>query len=43
MRNDLDDFLFKLQREKGILMSYEQMDAIIEAVISIAIHRPDDV
>lgn len=43
MRNDLDDFLFKLQREKGIMMSYDQMDTILDAVISIAIHRPDDV
>jgi type I restriction enzyme R subunit len=43
MRNDLDDFLFKIQREKGIQMSYEQMDAIIDAAIAIAIHRPDDV
>ncbi|MCW1883098.1 type I restriction endonuclease subunit R [Luteolibacter flavescens] len=43
MRNDLDDFLFRLQKEKGIPMSYEQMDAIIEAVITIAIHRSDDV
>ncbi|MCB1087371.1 MAG: hypothetical protein KDM63_10025, partial [Verrucomicrobiae bacterium] len=43
MRNDLDDFLFALQREKGITLSFAQMDAIIEAVIRIAIHRTDDV
>ena len=43
MRNDLDDFLFNLQVKKGVAMSYEQMDAIIEAVIRIAIHRTDDV
>ncbi|WP_035616165.1 type I restriction endonuclease subunit R [Haloferula sp. BvORR071] len=43
MRNDLDDFLFKLQKDRGISISYDQMDAIIEAAISIAIHRTDDV
>jgi len=43
MRNDLDDFLFTLQTQKGVAMSYEQMDKIIEAVIKIAIHRTDDV
>jgi type I restriction enzyme, R subunit len=43
MRNDLDDFLFRLQTEKGIVMSYDQMDAILDAVIAIAIHRSDDV
>jgi type I restriction enzyme R subunit len=43
MRNDLDDFLFDLQKEKGFTLSYAQMDAIIEAVIRIAMHRTDDV
>lgn len=43
MRNDLDDFLFDLQKEKGFPLSYAQMDAIIEAVIRIAMHRADDV
>ncbi|MBN9689241.1 MAG: type I restriction endonuclease subunit R [Verrucomicrobia bacterium] len=43
MRNDLDDFLFHLQKEKGFTLSYAQMDAIIEAVIRIAMHRTDDV
>lgn len=43
MRNDLDDFLFTLQTQKGVVMSYDQMDAIIEAVIRIAIHRIDDI
>lgn len=43
MRNDLDDFLFGLQKEKGITLSYTQMDAVIETVIRIAMHRTDDV
>jgi type I restriction enzyme R subunit len=43
MRNDLDDFLFALQKEKGVTLSYAQMDSIIEAVIRIAMHRIDDV
>jgi len=43
MRNDLDDFLFDLQKRKGIVLSYTQMDAIIENVIRIAMHRSDDV
>jgi type I restriction enzyme, R subunit len=43
MRNDLDDFLFTLQTQKGVVMSYDQMDVIIEAAIKIAIHRTDDV
>ncbi|MFT3991725.1 MAG: type I restriction endonuclease subunit R [Luteolibacter sp.] len=43
MRNDLDDFLFSLQAQKGITISYDQMDAVIEAAIGIAIHRTNDV
>jgi hypothetical protein len=43
MRNDLDDSLFTLQQEKGFVLSYAQMDAIIEAMIRIALHRIDDV
>jgi type I restriction enzyme R subunit len=43
MRNDLDDFLFDLQKRKGTVLSYTQMDAIIENVIRIAMHRTDDV
>ena len=43
MRNDLDDFLYGLQREKGMHLTFGQMDAIIESVIRIAIHRTDDV
>ena len=41
MRNDLDDLLFRMQQEKGIALSYEQMDEIIEAILSIARSRPD--
>jgi type I restriction enzyme R subunit len=43
MRNDLDDFLFSLQAQKGISISFDQMDGIIEAAISIALHRTGDV
>ena len=43
MRNDLDDFLFNLQTNQGIEISFAQMDSIIEATIRIAIHRSDDV
>jgi type I restriction enzyme, R subunit len=43
MRNDLDDFLFSLRQEEGIALTFDQMDAIIEATISIAIHRTADV
>jgi type I restriction enzyme R subunit len=43
MRNDLDDFLFELQKQKGIALSFVQMDAIIENIIRIAMHRTDDV
>lgn len=43
MRNDLDDFLFDLQKKSGFALSYAQMDAIIEAVLRIAMHRTNDV
>ena len=43
MRNDLDDFLYQLQAKKGIAISYDQMDIIVEAIIRIAIHRNDDI
>ena len=43
MRNALDDFLFDLQKQRGIALTYDQMDAIIEAVLSIARNRTDDV
>lgn len=43
MRNDLDDFFVELQREKGISLSWDQVDAIVDAVLGIAINRRDDV
>lgn len=43
MRNDLDDFLYDLQTKKGVQISFDQMDAIVEAMIRISIHRSDDV
>jgi len=43
MRNDLDDFLFALKGKKGIALSWEQIDAIIESAIAIAMNRADDV
>jgi type I restriction enzyme, R subunit len=41
MRNDLDDLLFSLQRTKGINLTFEQMDAILEAILRIARNRSD--
>jgi type I restriction enzyme R subunit len=43
MRNDLDDFLFALQDEKGIKLTLAQMDAIIESTLRIARNRTNDV
>ena len=43
MRNDLDDFLYDLQAREAVQLGIEQMDAILEAVIRIAIHRSDDI
>jgi len=43
MRNDLDDFLFTLQKEKNISLTLAQMDAIIESAIQVARNRPGDV
>jgi type I restriction enzyme R subunit len=43
MRNDLDDFLFALQDEKGIKLSLPQMDVIIESALRIARNRTNDV
>ena len=43
MRNDLDDFLFALQEEKGIKLTFAQMDAIIESSLRIARNRINDV
>jgi len=41
MRNDLDDLLFKLQRDKGVNLSFEQMDAILDGILRIARNRSD--
>lgn len=41
MRNDLDDLLFSLQRSKGVTLTFEQMDAILEAILRIARNRSD--
>ncbi|MBI4625292.1 MAG: type I restriction endonuclease subunit R, partial [Verrucomicrobia bacterium] len=41
MRNELDDLLFNLQREKGLKLSFPQMDAIIESILRIARNRQD--
>jgi type I restriction enzyme R subunit len=41
MRNDLDDLLFGLQNEKGVQLSFAQMDAIIESILRIARNRQD--
>ena len=43
MRNKMDDLLFRLQSERGITLSLEQMDALIEACLRIARNRPNDV
>ncbi|MEI6351307.1 MAG: type I restriction endonuclease subunit R [Verrucomicrobiota bacterium] len=43
MRNDIDDFLFRLQAEKGIELTLSQMDAIIESALKIARNRTNDV
>jgi type I restriction enzyme R subunit len=43
MKNDLDDFLYELQQQRGLSLNFTQMDAIIDAVLRIARHRPDDV
>ena len=41
MRNDLDDLLFNLQRERGIQLSFKQMDDILESILRIARNRSD--
>lgn len=43
MRNRMDDLLFGLQSTRGITISLEQMDALIESCLRIACNRPDDV
>ncbi len=41
MRNDLDDLLFRLQHEKGVTLSFAQMDSIIESILRITRNRED--
>src|SRR5690606_10846846 len=43
MRDDLDDFFVELQRKKGISMTWEQIDSVVDASISIAINRRDEI
>jgi type I restriction enzyme R subunit len=43
MRNQMDDLLFDLQSKRGITLSLEQMDSLIESCLSIARNRPNDV
>ena len=43
MRNKMDDFLFQLQNTRGITLSLEQMDSLIESCLQIARNRPNDV
>lgn len=43
MRDDLDDFFVELQKRKGISLTWDQVDAIVDAVLAIAINRRDDV
>ncbi|MEC5127119.1 type I restriction endonuclease subunit R [Verrucomicrobiales bacterium BCK34] len=43
MRNEIDDYLFALQGEHGIGLSFDQMDSFIESAISIARNRTQDV
>jgi type I restriction enzyme R subunit len=43
MRNDLDDFFVEFQKRKGIELTWDQVDAIVDAILTIAINRRDDV
>jgi type I restriction enzyme R subunit len=43
IRDDLDDFFVELQKKKGITLSWDQVDAIVDTAIAIAINRKDDV
>lgn len=36
MKNDVDDYLFDLEKKRGIKLSTEEMDSIIERCISVA-------
>ena len=43
MRNAMDDYLFQIKQERGISLTIEMMDAIIEDCLGIARNRFDDV
>lgn len=43
MRNDLDDFFVELQKKKGISLTWDQIDAIVDATLAISINRRGDV
>ena len=43
MRNDIEDYLFELQKERGIELTWDQMDVFIERAISVARNRTQDV
>lgn len=43
MRNDLDDFFVDLQKKRRISLTWDRIDAIVDAVLGIAINRRDDV
>ncbi len=36
MRNRIDDYLYELKRQRGIDLSFDDMDFIIESSINIA-------
>ncbi len=43
MRDDLDDYFVELQRKRGISLTWDQIDAIVDAALAIAINRREDV
>ncbi|MBX3737393.1 MAG: type I restriction endonuclease subunit R [Candidatus Didemnitutus sp.] len=43
MRNEMDDFLYRLQDERGFKLTLVQMDAIVETSLRIARNRTQDV
>ena len=43
MRNQMDDFLFQLPSTRGITLTLEQMDSLMESCLRIARNRPNDV
>ncbi len=43
MRNRIDDLLFQIQSARGVSLTLEQMDSLIETCLRIARNRPNDV